>query len=148
MYKHILFPTDTTEISDSGFTTAMNLAVKFGSTITILNIHSEFMNKEEMTTLRIDPNTYMEFMRKKATESREKIQKLVDDKEAQAFSDIILREGKPRETIIETSNEIEADLIVMVSTGRSNIKEAFIGSIAEYVVRHSDIPVLVIKAEK
>ncbi len=148
MYKHILFPTDTTEISDSGFTSAMNLAIKFGSTITLLNIHSEFMDKDEMQSLRIDPNAYKEFMRKKATESREVMQKLVDEKEAQAFSDIILREGKPRETIIETSQEIGADLIVMVSTGRTNIKEAFIGSIAEYVVRHSDIPVLVIKAEK
>jgi len=145
MFKHILFPTDTSDKSNAGLKYAMNMAMKYGGHISILNIHEEFMDKDEMHYLRIDPNTYKDFMKKRALRSREAIEKLIEKEEAQAFSEIVLRQGKPRETIIKAAEELEVDVIVMSSNGRSNLKEALIGSVAEYVVRHSKIPVLVVK---
>ena len=47
--------------------------------------------------------------------------------------------------INEVAEEYGADLIVMGSHGASGIKEFFIGSNTEKVVRHSNLPVLVIK---
>ncbi|UQA58556.1 universal stress protein [Polyangium aurulentum] len=41
--------------------------------------------------------------------------------------------------------EVSADLIVMGTHGRSGIKRALLGSVAEKVVRHSPIPVLTIR---
>lgn len=49
--------------------------------------------------------------------------------------------------IKEACKEYEIDLIVMGSHGASGIKEMFVGSNAEKVVRTSDVPVLVIKNE-
>lgn len=49
--------------------------------------------------------------------------------------------------IIEVSKEHQIDLIIMGSHGASGLKEMFIGSNAEKLVRTSDIPVLVIKNE-
>lgn len=43
------------------------------------------------------------------------------------------------------ANEYEADLIVMGSHGVSGLKELFVGSNTEKVVRSSDVPVLVVK---
>ena len=47
--------------------------------------------------------------------------------------------------VIDTCRKNEIDLIVMGSHGVSGLKEMFIGSNTEKVVRSSDIPVLVIK---
>jgi len=49
--------------------------------------------------------------------------------------------------IKEVSKEHDIDLIIMGSHGASGLKEMFIGSNAEKLVRTSDIPVLVIKNE-
>jgi len=47
--------------------------------------------------------------------------------------------------IIDYSHELDCDLIVMGSHGATGLKEIFIGSNTEKVVRNSDIPVLVVK---
>ena len=50
--------------------------------------------------------------------------------------------------ILKISKVNEVDLIVMGSHGASGYKEMFIGSNAEKVVRNSEVPVLIIKAEE
>jgi len=50
--------------------------------------------------------------------------------------------------IVRNATEHNADLIVMGSHGARGAQEMFIGSNTEKVVRHSDIPVLVIKKEE
>lgn len=49
--------------------------------------------------------------------------------------------------ILNSIEKYDIDLIVMGSSGASGIEEIFIGSNTEKVVRHSKIPVLVIKKE-
>lgn len=52
-------------------------------------------------------------------------------------------EGFPEEEIINISKEWEADLIIMGTHGRTAIGKILTGSVAEYVIRHSTIPVLI-----
>ena len=59
-----------------------------------------------------------------------------------------LIEGNPSREIVKAATEWKADLIVMGTHGRSGISRAFLGSTAEWVVRHSAIPVLTVRAEK
>ncbi len=47
--------------------------------------------------------------------------------------------------VIEESKKQDIDLIVMGSSGASGLKEIVVGSNTEKVVRHSEIPVLVVK---
>ena len=49
------------------------------------------------------------------------------------------------EGVIDESKKSNADLIVMGSSGASGIKEIIVGSNTEKIVRHSEIPVLVVK---
>lgn len=51
------------------------------------------------------------------------------------------------EGIMEISKKHDCDAIIMGSGGADGLKEIFIGSNTEKVVRHSEIPVLVIKKE-
>lgn len=52
-------------------------------------------------------------------------------------------EGIPEQEIINISKEWEADLIIMGTHGRSSIRQMLTGSVAEYVIRHATIPVLI-----
>lgn len=47
--------------------------------------------------------------------------------------------------LISFAKNKKADLIIMGSRGRSNIKEYFLGSVSHYVVHKSPIPVLIVK---
>jgi nucleotide-binding universal stress UspA family protein len=57
-----------------------------------------------------------------------------------------LQEGSPSQEIIKAAVEWKADLIVLGTHGRSGIPRMFLGSTAEGVVRHSQIPVLTVRA--
>lgn len=59
----------------------------------------------------------------------------------------IIKHYKVFKEINEVAEEENADLIVMGSHGATGLKELFVGSNTEKVIRFSDIPVLVIKNE-
>ena len=148
MYTHILYPTDLSATSNAGFGEALELAGKLGAKLTLLTIHGEFMDEEEMQSLRVSVESYQEMMKNHAVASREKLQKLLDEHGAAGQAEMLLREGNPRKEIVATAKEIGADLIVMTSNGRSNLTEALLGSVAEHVVRTSPLPVLVVKVKR
>jgi nucleotide-binding universal stress UspA family protein len=59
----------------------------------------------------------------------------------------IVKHFKVFNEVSEVAKEHRADLIVMGSHGSSGVKEIFIGSNTEKVVRHSNIPVLILKSD-
>jgi len=58
-------------------------------------------------------------------------------------SESILEDGGNVDSIVDIAKRQAADLIVIGSHGRGGIARALLGSVAEGVLRHSDIPVLV-----
>jgi nucleotide-binding universal stress UspA family protein len=52
-------------------------------------------------------------------------------------------EGIPEEEILNIAREWQADLIVMGTHARSGLSRIMTGSVAEYVIRHAEIPVMV-----
>jgi nucleotide-binding universal stress UspA family protein len=55
--------------------------------------------------------------------------------------------GSTADGIINCSKEFGADLIVIGTHHRSGLDRLLMGSVAEHVVRHSDVPVLVVPFE-
>ncbi len=58
-----------------------------------------------------------------------------------------VRYGKPERVICEYAAEVEADLILIASHGRSGFQKAVFGSVAEKVLRTSELPVMVVKGK-
>lgn len=56
-------------------------------------------------------------------------------------------EGHPTKDILKTAEVWEADLIVMGTHGRTGLLHLLVGSVAEYIVRHSKIPVMVVPSK-
>jgi nucleotide-binding universal stress UspA family protein len=56
-----------------------------------------------------------------------------------------IQRGAPAETISHRAVEIDADLIVMTSHGRTGLSRAWTGSVADGVIRRSSVPVLLLR---
>jgi nucleotide-binding universal stress UspA family protein len=59
-------------------------------------------------------------------------------------SEVIIRTGAAIEEICRESGRPDIDLIVSATHGYSGFKHAWIGSVAEHVVRYAECPVLTV----
>ena len=51
--------------------------------------------------------------------------------------------GNPGDRIVEEAHE--ADIVVMGTHGRRGLQRALVGSVAEHVIRHAPVPVMVVR---
>lgn len=58
----------------------------------------------------------------------------------------VLPSGDPRHALARAVTEEHADLMVLSSTGQSGHPDMAVGSVADYLVSHTDIPVLLVRS--
>jgi len=135
----ILVPLDGSKNSKRGLETAITLARNCGATITgIYSIyappHSEFKGVGSVEeTFNVEIKKWMDEAKTLAAQN------------GIVFTNKIMR-GEIGYNIIKASHgKTKFDMIVMGSRGRSNTKEIFFGSVSNYVVHTSKIPVVIVK---
>jgi len=128
---------------------AIQIAHQFGAKITLLNVHPEFMDREEREMLRVSVEKMEEKFRQIAVESKEEMRTIIARLHAEDITvEYLLRDGKPEKTIVEVAESIDADLIVICTDGRDNLKDFVTGTITENVINSLVCPVLVIPYKK
>ena len=129
---------------------AVQIAHQFGSKITLLNVHEEFMDKEEREMLRVSVNKMKEKFSRIAFDSKEEMKAVIHRLHADDIEvDYLLHDGKPENVIAEmAAKQLGIDLIVICTDGRHNIKDFVTGTITEHVINHVSCPVLVIPYHK
>ena len=60
----------------------------------------------------------------------------------------VVLEGSPRPVIVESAVELQCQMIIMGTHGRSGLTQLLLGSVADHVVRHSKVPVLTVRVPK
>ena len=60
----------------------------------------------------------------------------------------LLLQGNPAEEIVRVAKELGADWIVTGSHGRRGLSRMLMGSVAEGVLRHADVPVMIVPRER
>jgi nucleotide-binding universal stress UspA family protein len=149
MFRHILCPTDLKERAFIALKKAVQIAHQFNSKVTILNVHPEFMGRQDREMLRVSFDGLKEKYRRAALESREEMKAEISKLHAEDIQvDYELREGKPEAVIVETAEKLGIDLIVICTDGRDNIMDFVTGTITEHVINHASCPVLVIPYQK
>jgi nucleotide-binding universal stress UspA family protein len=142
--KKILVPIDFSDEAKYACKVASQIAKKTDSEIILLHmldIPSEAIDPIESNNLRGGAQAifYMKTIHKKF----EKIKALPFFDGLKITEDVKFH--KAFDGVIEESKKHNVDLIVMGSQGATGLKEMLVGSNTEKVVRHSEIPVLVIK---
>jgi nucleotide-binding universal stress UspA family protein len=64
-----------------------------------------------------------------------------------ADAQTVVREGSPRPVIVDAALELNCQMIAMGTHGRSGLAHLLLGSVAEYVVRNSKVPVLTVRGD-
>ena len=145
MFNHILCPTDLKERSDIAVKKAVQIAHQFGSKITLLNIHEEFMDKKEREMLRVSVDKMKEKYKRIAIDSKEEMKTVIHKLHADDIKiDYLLHSGKPENAIVEVAKQLGTDLIVIGTDGRDNVMDFVVGTITEHVVNAAPCPVLVV----
>lgn len=136
--SHILIPVEMSKKSIRALDTASYLAKHLGSEITLLHVIPEikignkFFMKDILGELQ------------KTAEISIKYAKDYCDKKKISAKQLIVRGSEP-EKIVKIAKKQKFDLIIMGSSGKGMIKEMIFGSISNYVMQHSEIPVLLVK---
>lgn len=139
--KKILVPVDFSDHSDYALEVAANIAKKQNAEIVavhMMGLNDAFITRDESKET-MEAMFYMRLAEKRFAEFLDK----------DYLRDIKVTDTVHNYKIFSELNEVAqdfgADLIVMGSHGSSGLKEVFVGSNTEKVVRTSEIPVLVIK---
>jgi nucleotide-binding universal stress UspA family protein len=136
MFKHILIPTDGSDLSRKAILYGVQLAKESGAKVTGLTVAEPYRAAAmDAVLVPVDEGDYEEQSR------------VLSEKAAQAAGVPCetIREvhDQPYRAIIDAAQALGCDLIVMASHGRRGISALLLGSETAKVLTHSTIPVLV-----
>lgn len=136
----ILCCVDVDPLAEYVFEYGFNLAQKFGADLALVSILD--INLLQGGESGVDIITLRNDLKKEIHELFNRLLVKNANKNIAKFYD----EGDPKKLIVEIGNSWNADIIVIASHARTGLSRIIIGSVAEFVMRHSRCPVLVIPA--
>jgi nucleotide-binding universal stress UspA family protein len=143
MFKHILIPTDGSDLSRKAILYGVQLAKEAGAKVTGLTVAEPYHAANMDTVLiPVDVEDYEEQSRLLSEKAIEQVKMAA---QAAGVSCETIREvhDQPYRAIIDAAHARGCDLIVMASHGRRGISALLLGSETTKVLTHSTIPVLV-----
>jgi nucleotide-binding universal stress UspA family protein len=146
MYRHILIPTDGSELAEHAVTNGLSLAKSLGAKVSVIVVEQPFdwlsvsESQAQWALEEIDKLT--EQIKKHAASVLNRAANAA--KEAGVPCDTIHVENeRPYQAIIAAAKDKGCDLIVMASHGRSGLSAVLLGSVTNKVLTHTKTPVLV-----
>jgi nucleotide-binding universal stress UspA family protein len=143
MFKHILLPTDGSELSAAALREGIRFARSIGAKVTGLCVtpsQNPFFYQKRM------PKAALEELYQRSREQAGNCLAAVETgaKESGVAYDVVCEQSDfPYDAIIRVAEQKGCDLIMMASHGRRGVKALLIGSETQKVLTHSKIPVLV-----
>lgn len=136
----ILVPTDFSPQAELALDYACTLATRLGATVDVLSVVGvpAFGGPELSMTMTAS------LLHQMTEESQRGLEKLAASRRS-VIGDQLVRTGDARDVIPHVAEEVGADLIVMGTHGRRGISRVLLGSVTEYVVRTSHVPVLTVR---
>ena len=141
MYHEVLVPTDGSELMAEVIERAVDIAGQYDA-----GIHALYVaNTGAIGALDV--------------EDHERIDKLLEERGQKAVEEVAsaaaeagietttaIQRGTPLQRITQyVENHDDVDLVVMGTHGRSGLRHIMLGSVAENVLRHTTVPVLLVR---
>lgn len=147
MFKHILIPTDGSNLAGKAIAAGLQLAKALGAKVTayhaieapeVQGVGDEaFIATNSIrafeTRLRERGETYLAGVRQAAEAA------------GVACETLVTWPATPHRGIIDAANDRECDVIFMASHGRGDFASLLLGSVTHKVLAHSKIPVVVFR---
>ena len=146
MYKVIMAPTEGSDSERAAISVAVKLAQRFDAELRLVRVETAPLVIETVArppVLEITEQT----LRDERLARLHKLEAL--GTECRALGDIrvmtALEDGSVAPTLRDYSRKFNVDLIVMSSHARGGVKRITLGSVTDYLIRNTNIPVLVVK---
>jgi len=152
MIRKILIGIDDSKYAEHAAAYGFDIARKFNAAVGLVNIVEPIIMPQISTSTdpimglpvpgaAIDEPELLDIQKNQSENIVERtIKKFGKDLKVTQFSEY----GSTADGIIKCAMEFKADLIVIGTHSRSGIDRLLMGSVAEHVVRHSEVPVLVV----
>lgn len=127
--KKILVAYDMSDVSRTAWKHAAALAQSCGATLDAVYVEPWQVGVHLMPPPDLTPE--------RVSILRNLIVKVVGDK-----TEVVILQGEPADRILSYARRHHADLIVVGTHGRTGLKRALLGSVAEDIIRASPVPVL------
>jgi len=148
-YKKIMIATDGSDCANLAIEKGMELARLSGGTVYAVYVMSTayLPTMDSSAYFFVDTNPSWESIREALKNQGQQavnyIKKLGETKGIKVES--ILLEGYPSDELIRYAEENEMDIVVMGTLGKTGVNRILLGSVAGNLVRHSKIPVMVVR---
>lgn len=147
MYRHILIPTDGSQLSRRAIASGVKFAKSIGAKVTGLFaappptplVYGDFVPVGYMT-----PQQHAEMIERTAAKYLGVIEKAAKNAGV-ACECVHLTNDFPADAILAVAKKRKCDLIFMASHGRRGLAGVLLGSETQRVLTHSRIPVLVFR---
>lgn len=139
MFRKLLVPLDGSPLAEEALGRAAAIARATGAELELVLVHHPFPSE----AFEDAPWNAEEW-----TVERDYLDSMADEVAAGASVAVkrTILKGDPIESLCLHATEANADLIVMTSHGRTGLSRAWLGSVADGVIRRSSVPVLMLRA--
>jgi len=148
MYGSILVPVDGSKLAERALSIAIPLAEQHGARLVLLHAHEPVVATHLVaagallrdsgldTKMRDEARTYVDRLAKRTRRL------------TSAPVEGVFREGTVVRTIVAYAAESAAGLIVMSTHGRGGVQRLWLGSVADALLRHATVPVLLVRGAR
>ncbi len=146
MYKKILVALDGSELSECSLEHVKAIASGCGVPETVLIRAVEPLSAQAVSALaEVGDDVLRKAELDIQAEARDYMAKIKNGLANDGFAvKAVVVDGRPAEEILDYAKNNKVDLIVMTTHGKTGISRWFFGSVAQRVLQHSTIPVLMI----
>lgn len=144
MTQHILLPLDGSRTSTQATTKAVAQAKAFGAAVTAVYVIDPYPFTGVGADVAYGQAQYMAAATAEATQVMEGARQAIEAAGVVVHTRVVEAHSVWR-GILDTAQEVGADMVVIGSHGRSGIEKLVLGSVAQSVVSHARVPVLVVR---
>ncbi len=142
MYRKILVPLDGSKLAEGVLPHAKALAYSEGAELVLLTVAAN----PALDFVFSDPGLAQRAEEEQETRSKKYMREIENQLKSTGFRvSTLLRVGAVADTILSVADEMRVDLIAMSTHGRAGAARWLLGSVADRVVRNSQVPVLLIR---
>ena len=147
MFKHILIPTDGSEVAAKAIRAGVALAAEMGAKVTGYHAQEPVPTHIYGEGYVADKQLIAEFERRASEFAKRTVGAVAVAAKAAGvpFEALVVKAAVPYKGIIDAAKKKNCDAIFIASHGHRGITRLLLGSVTQEVLTHSKIPVLVFR---
>jgi nucleotide-binding universal stress UspA family protein len=143
-FRSILVPVDGSRLAEQAVPIALAIAERAHSKVSLVLVHQIHQPHVLMEPAHVYTRTEAALQKTERDYLRALVSR-VRQSMGRAVSSAMLK-GRVAVTLAEYVKDLSPDLVVMTTHGRGGVRRAWLGSVADQLIRSLDVPILLVRA--